>query len=189
MNDLLNRKIVDYLGHTPDFDDVIFYVSKKNSVARYKDIIFKFFCWGDYRKEKEIYETCLKQNISTPEMLFISKDFMVLRYIEEKKISFDEKVELVLDWLISFHKKTGYSKGDQRLHNYLFDGKKILGIDFEESFKGDFDKDYASLFTTLCGKIEKSQVERLFISKKINIDSRLFIKTYSEEIEKRKKYV
>lgn len=100
-----------------------------------------------------------------------------------------KKASLVLDWLIDFHKKTGYSKGDQRLHNYIYDGEKILGIDFEEAFKGDFEKDLASLFTTLCGRIEKELVETLFLEKEINIRSEVFLQTVSEELDKRKRYV
>ncbi|MCK9225239.1 MAG: hypothetical protein M0R46_12385 [Candidatus Muirbacterium halophilum] len=160
MNNELKSDIVDFLGFLPPWNETFFYNSQKNSVARYENTVFKFFCFGDLQKEADIYAKCLKNNIKTPKVLKVYKNTLVLEFIkEDKDISQIEKLKKSFEWLLLFHKKIGISKGDQRLFNYLYNSGKIYGIDFEESDTCSINEDIASLITTARMNFSKSDID------------------------------
>lgn len=158
MIDQIRTILGDRYG-SPGFSDIKFYSSKKNAVASVDNEVIKFFVFGDIRKESEIYSRCLRGDIRVPDLIYQKENIMILRLIREQEVNQKEKIKHIFRWLRGFHEKTGMCKGDQRLHNYIWDGKDLFGIDFEESYHGNFQQDLAELCVTLLKEYRSDEID------------------------------
>ncbi len=108
------------------------------------------------KKEYENLTIMKKNNIPAPDIIHFAQDWMLLTYIEGKLIvdlvdTLDSGgwVEALAHWLSDFHKlqKSGisYLKSDSNLRNFVYDGKKVYGLDFEQIEYGDPIEDLADI--------------------------------------------
>jgi tRNA A-37 threonylcarbamoyl transferase component Bud32 len=102
------------------------------------------------------------KNIKTPAIIDKSSDFLILEYVPGQTIAQllsnshspndntnYEWLERFAQWMADLHKikvKNGsFLKGDCNLRNFIWTGKEIYGLDFEEIKKGNFREDLGEI--------------------------------------------
>jgi tRNA A-37 threonylcarbamoyl transferase component Bud32 len=162
MNDI-EKTVMDFFGKEITFGERLFFRSKKNQVTRLticggdesREILAKCFIWGDAAKEEKILRDCRDRGLTVPAPLFRRENVLLMEYIRGFPLSGSHLKEasfivLLARWMADFHRSFAGEertllKRDLRLHNFIFDGVTLWGIDFEESETGEAEKDLADL--------------------------------------------
>jgi len=143
-----------------------FFFSKKNQVTlltlkrekELKQVLAKFFVWGDREKEEEILNLCASRNVKVPKVLGSFSNILFMEYLPGKSLGKATKEELFLyiplliNWLTSFgeaFKDRALCRGDITFSNFIWFKEEIYGIDFEEVHIGNLLEDIKELTINL----------------------------------------
>lgn len=107
-------------------------------------------------KENQNLEYLKKNKLAVPKVVFKDYDKLILEYIPGEivcdlleKQSMGKWIDEFARWMADLHKiengKTSLLKMDVNLKNFIFNGDKIYGLDFEEMGHGDPRYDLANI--------------------------------------------
>jgi len=133
------------------------------------------------KKESEISKTLTLAGLRTPQFMSADGDTIFYEYINsdnlcdilfeaEKKgdSGLYKAFRLTIDWLIVFFYTTGFIMNDVNLRNFLYDGRQITGVDFEESAAGIPERDFGKLLAfTLTYEPEFTHVKKSLVQETI----------------------
>lgn len=194
-----------------EISEKVFFHSKKNQVTKlilkndsgFFSIICKYFVWGSAEKEESILQECLKKEIAVPKVIKRYKNILFLESLQGSAINsknlFNELnaineslLKNLALWLYKFHQSfkennTTLIKSDMRLHNFILSGDSIFGIDFEESYRGDYKQDVAEMSATLC----EMEIERYnaFSVKSSEIFAEKYFELSGEKIDNFREFI
>lgn len=97
-----------------------------------------------------------KAGLNVPELLFKSKNCLILEYIPGNSVNdLTERqdlgiwIEELANWMAKLHRIKSYEKSllksDSNLRNFIFNGRNLYGLDFEEMRYGDLREDLADI--------------------------------------------
>jgi tRNA A-37 threonylcarbamoyl transferase component Bud32 len=166
MNEI-EKTIVEYYGKEIIIGEKLFFRSKKNQVTALAlkqggkawEVLAKCFVWGDALAEEKILRECRERGIFVPAPLFRKGNVLLMEFIKGHPLSAlhprePRFISLLAYWMADFHGafasgRETLLKGDLRLHNFIFDGLRLWGVDFEESHIGAPEEDLADLGASL----------------------------------------
>jgi len=107
---------------------------------------------NEYKNLKKIS----KAGLNVPELLFKSENCLILEYIPGNLVNdlterhdLGSWIEELANWMIKLHQikncKKSLLKSDSNLRNFIFNGRNIYGLDFEEMRYGDPREDLADI--------------------------------------------
>ncbi len=156
-------------------------MSAQNEVVRKGSVVIKRFASHlNYLKESSIYEK-LKGSGLAPLVLFEGEDSIEHEYVEGTSLqdmlsgstqdpaALARCFKLFFDWYAAFRQKTQTSLGRIDFSKFIYDGKKLVCVDFEHCRAAYMEWDIAFLAAGICLKPEPYsfraiEICRLFIS-------------------------
>ncbi len=180
----------------PKFEDIISnsfviekFKSKKNNVSLLE------FCSSSYHlkfiskeysnqdallRELTVLYTLMREGVNVPSIYGYKDYFLYMEYIEghtlmyllEKNMWSDNVTDALVKWFCGFYNIKRLQsdklliKGDCNLKNFIYDGSKIYGIDFEESQYGNAEQDIGELCShILLSYPEYTDCKKLLVDK------------------------
>lgn len=173
--------------------------SKKNMVYLENDIVYKVFLTIDNLNNEVKALTLLKENmVLVPNIISIDNSTLSMEYIVgtnysdiEENATFDEIIGLC-NWIKSLHENANMSRNDFNLRNFIWDGKKCYGIDFEEGLLPlNKEKDVAEIIAYLLTNDPSFSPKRIeyvnlvlkyFSNPKLNYNFNLILKNFENSV-------
>ena len=142
------------------------FFSRKNtifkSVLNAKTVVVKIYppeAIGAAHREFSVLELCQGRGIAAPRPLGFDESTIVMEYVNGPTlaefldttwlsdnavtppdgIGIDAVAAMLGDWLARFHIafESRIYRGDANIRNFIIDGSRLVGVDFEESDRGD----------------------------------------------------
>ena len=143
----------------------IYFKSKKNKVRLYQGHIEKYHKSPEAAKfEADRLTRLHDMGLSVPKLFSVCGNMLKMEYIpatplpdlidqweEEPNLKAQEIMARgIVTWLADYYKavntkNTGETRGDINGRNFLFDGEKVWGVDFEERAFGSVEEDIGQL--------------------------------------------
>jgi tRNA A-37 threonylcarbamoyl transferase component Bud32 len=163
--DTLEKMLIERYGKDVIVASVHRLRSRKNAVIALKitatgtpihAVVAKMFIAGRFENELSILKASWAQGLAVPQV-FDARDGVILMeyipgepFVDRINRTFESHlVDRLAEWYYRYHQVHGQIKGDPRLRNFILNGDKIFGVDFEESHKGPWMVDIAGVCASL----------------------------------------
>lgn len=169
------KYILDIQRSQLEFEDILSnsfvvekFKSKKNNVSLLessnsnyllKYISKEYISQDKLSRELTLLDALRKEGVDVPLIYCCKDNYLYMQYIEGHTLMYllennmwnDNVTDCLVKWFNKFYsiKESQLSKllikGDCNLRNFIYDGRKIYGIDFEESQYGEAEQDIGEL--------------------------------------------
>jgi hypothetical protein len=158
--------------------NIVVHLQIPMSINEPVDFVAKLFVIGSYERELQVLRKSLDNGLGVPTVLAAQDGVILYSYIPGETLvdfinrTFDPvMIDNLASWYHDFHTVHGEIKGDPRLRNFIWNGNRLFGVDFEESHPNHWITDIAGAAASLL------DTDPIFDGRKRELAWRLF-RTY-----------